>query len=95
MTEAEIRAKDRITCNEAAEFLGMNPNHLRVAMEKGLIPIGTCIRGAGGRRSIHIEKEALIRYKNGYIGGLLMDEIVRKQKELEKRIEELEKQKGA
>lgn len=84
LTEADIRALDRVTCTQAAQFLGIPPNHLRVALEQKRIPIGTCIRGPGGRRSIRINAEALIAYKNGDLNMVMIAELQNRVAELEK-----------
>lgn len=77
MTDEDIRALGHVTCVQAAKYLGMPPNHLRVALEQGRIPVGTCIRGAGGRRSIHIEPERLISYKHGDLTADLLARVQR------------------
>lgn len=89
LTEAEIRSKSKISCVEAASYLGIPPNHLRVALEQNRIPIGECVRGPKGRRIIHINKDALIKYKNGDMTLVMIAQ-------LQARVAELEKQsKGA
>ena len=84
MTDDELRSLGHVTCVQAARYLGIPPNHLRVALEQGRIPVGTCIRGAGGRRSIHIEPERLIAYKHGDLNADLLARVERLERMITK-----------
>ena len=86
LTISDIRNLDKVTCTQAAQALGMPPNHLRVALEQRRIPTGECIRGPGGRRSIWINKDALIKYLEGDMNLIMIAELQRRVAELEKTI---------
>lgn len=92
MTADEILSKQHITCAEAAAFLGMSTNHLRVALEQGKIPVGDCVRGPGGRRIIHINPILLVAYKRGDVESLKVLELSRRVAEHDRKIHELENQ---
>lgn len=86
MTDKEVLESGKITCVEAARYLGVDPVFLRVCMEKEKLPIGTCLKGQGGRWSFYINPALLVAYKNGELNTVLMAEV----QDLKKRVKELE-----
>lgn len=63
----ERRSKPmRITVTEAAKMLGMSPQAVRIGIQRGKLPIGTCWEGSGGRYYYyHITEERVKRYMEG------------------------------
>lgn len=87
MTDEELRALPHVNCPIAAEYLGIPQNHLRGGIERKQIPVGSCVRGPGGRRSVTINVEALIAYKHGQINTAY----IAQYDALEARVEKIEK----
>lgn len=75
---------EHITCAEAARDLGVDPVFLRICIEEGKIPIGSCVKGQGGRRSIYINPALFEAYKNGDFNTVLLAKVQDLEKEVNK-----------
>lgn len=80
-TDDEIRAKSKITCKIAADYLGVSPMAVSIGMRNNLLPIGFAVHHEERDRrfseswSYHIVAERLIAYKNGKNTEVQIDNI--------------------
>ncbi len=56
---------NRVTVNDTAKILGVSPQYIRIAMQKGALPIGSCVQISSTRWTYHISKGLLDRYTKG------------------------------
>lgn len=55
---------DRVSVKEAASLLGVSPQFVRIAMQKGVLPIGTAVK-MSSKWTYHISPYLLERYTRG------------------------------
>lgn len=55
---------NRVTVTEAAEALGVSPQFVRIGMQRGLLPIGSCVK-VSTKWTYCIPKERLEAYIKG------------------------------
>ncbi len=52
----------KITVQQAAELMGTSPQHIRVGLQKGVIPIGHALKINGNRYSYYISPKKFTEY---------------------------------
>lgn len=55
----------RITINEAAKQMGVQPQCVRVGITKGTIPIGNCFVNSGNKKTYLVFQELLDQFLAG------------------------------
>ena len=55
----------RISVAEAAKLMGVSPQFIRVAMQRGVLPIGTAIQISGRKWTYHISPALFNKYLRG------------------------------
>lgn len=55
---------ERVKVKEAAEILGVSEQYIRIGIQRGWLPIGSCVR-TSSKWTYHIPRERLNTYLNG------------------------------
>ena len=55
---------ERVKVNEAAEILGVSQQYVRIGMQRGWLPIGSCVK-LSSKWTYHISRDRL----NAYLAG--------------------------
>ena len=93
-TDEDIRNFSKITCQIAANYLGIAPMAVSIGMRNNLLPIGFAIHNEEDYRdswSYHIIAERLIAYKYGKINEVQVKNI---EKNLDTIISQFEEMKN-
>jgi len=53
---------NRVTVLEASKILGVSQQYIRIALQKGVLPIGTAVQISGKKWTYHISKGLLDKY---------------------------------
>ncbi len=68
MTENDIKQYDNVPVTVAAKYLDVNPQYLRIGLQRNRLPFGSAVQVSGredGRWSYQISPGALINWKEG------------------------------
>lgn len=94
-SDDDIRKFTKITCQIAANYLGISPMAVSIGMRNDLLPIGFAVKKNEGRFSeswsYHIIGERLIAYKHGRITNVQIQSIERNLDTIITQFEEMKK----
>lgn len=55
---------ERVKIREAAALLGVSEQYIRIGIQRGWLPIGTCVK-LSNKWTYHIPRERLVAYMEG------------------------------
>ena len=93
-TDDDIRRSPKITCQIAANYLGISPMAVSIGMRNDLLPIGFAIKKEdhySDSWSYHIIDERLIAYKHGKITNVQVQNIEKNLNTIISQFEEMKK----
>jgi len=93
-TDDDIRKFAKITCQIAANYLGISPMAVSIGMRNDLLPIGFAIKNEDSYSdswSYHIIDERLIAYKHGKITTVQVENIEKNLNTIISQFEEMKK----
>ena len=93
-TDDDIRKVPKITCQIAANYLGISPMAVSIGMRNDLLPIGFAIKNEDRYSeswSYHIIDERLIAYKHGRITNVQVQNIEKNLNTIITQFEEMKK----
>lgn len=93
-TDDDIRKFSKITCQIAANYLGISPMAVSIGMRNDLLPIGFAIKNEdqySDSWSYHIIDERLIAYKHGKITNVQVQNIEKNLNTIISQFEEMKK----
>lgn len=67
-----MKADDRVSVAEAADFLGVSRQFIRIGMQRGQLPIGAAVK-MSSVWTYYINRQQLIAYKSGQIKAPLQE----------------------
>jgi len=93
-TDEDIRAKKKITCQVAGDYLGIAPMAVSIGMRNNLLPIGFVIHNQDRHHeswNYNIIAERLIAYKHGKIAEIQVQNIENNLNTIISQFEEMKK----